>query len=181
MVLVLDATKKIRIVAIDCLQTEAILGPLWLHRWDGARQKLTNGVSQDSAPNLPAVFFEESYSITDGFEMPERISTEAAELLPEKPAKLLPRFKPPAQPIDNQPQSLKPEDFLYQAVLDGLIEDGVSPDLAGSLAKDDERKSRSQNFLAKCPLCYATQHAMTEYLYFPAATSLRKGKDYLKI
>src|SRR5579872_686750 len=30
-VFVLDATKKLRIVAIDCAQSEAILGPLWLH------------------------------------------------------------------------------------------------------------------------------------------------------
>jgi hypothetical protein len=97
-VLVLDAPKKLRIVAIDCSPTEAIIGELWLHRWDGARKKLTDRVSMNSPPNLPAVFFDESYPLDNGFEKPEKISTDAAQVLPEKPSKLLPRFQSPEQP-----------------------------------------------------------------------------------
>jgi hypothetical protein len=92
-VLVLDPAKKLRIVAIDCAPTDAILGQLWLHRWDGARKKLTDGKQLESVANLPATFFDESYALGEGFEMPEKVSTDAQVDVPEKPASLLPRFK----------------------------------------------------------------------------------------
>jgi hypothetical protein len=167
-VLVLDASKKLRIVAIDCGPTEAIIGQLWLHRWDGARKKLTDGVSLNSPPNLPAVFFEESYSLNDGFELPEKNSTDVPQILPEKPSKLLPRFQQPVQPVD-KPQSLKPEEFLYQAVLDGLTEDGVLPALAGSIAQNPD-------FFAKCSLYNPTHRAFEEYAKRMSADKPKEGK-----
>jgi hypothetical protein len=92
-VLVLDAAKKVRVRATDYFGSEAIIGPLWLHRWDGATKKLTEGKSAASAQTLPDVFFDESFALTDGFEMPEKVSTDAVIDVPEKPATLLPRFK----------------------------------------------------------------------------------------
>ncbi|MCI0701453.1 MAG: hypothetical protein L0241_10265, partial [Planctomycetia bacterium] len=74
------------------------IGSLWLHRWDGARKRLTEGKQLASAPNLPFTFFDESFAIADGFEMPDKISHDAATDMPEKPATLLPRFKPPTPP-----------------------------------------------------------------------------------
>src|SRR5262245_27405755 len=85
-VLVLDPTKKLRVRATDCCASEAMLGELWLHRWDGARKKLTNGKVEASAANLPAVFFDESFALTDGFELPDKVATDAATDMPEKPA-----------------------------------------------------------------------------------------------
>ncbi|MBN9118595.1 MAG: hypothetical protein J0I06_05485 [Planctomycetes bacterium] len=95
-VLVLDPTKQLRIVAIDYYESEAILGALWLHRWDGAMKKLTDGKTAASAPVLPGTFFDESFALADGFELPEKVPTDAAVDVPEKPATLLPRFKPHA-------------------------------------------------------------------------------------
>ncbi|VTR95826.1 unnamed protein product [Gemmata massiliana] len=92
-VLVLDPTKKVRVVATDHVATDAILGALWIHRWDGARKKLTDGKQTTSPANLPAVVFDESFSLDDKFEVPEKVSTDAAIDVPEKPAVLLPRFK----------------------------------------------------------------------------------------
>jgi hypothetical protein len=155
-VLVLDASKKLRIVAIDYYPTEAIISQLWLHRWDGARKRLTEGKSLDSQPNLPTVFFEESYSLSEGFEMPEKIETEASVDLPEKPATLLPRFRPNAPPAAEKPEAIKPGEFVYRSVLDGLTEDGFSPTLAAQIAKGPD-------FLPKCLLCQPTLRAMTEY------------------
>ena len=51
-VLVLDPAKKVRIVATDCFASEAVVGPLWLHRWDGARKKLTEGKSVESPAGI---------------------------------------------------------------------------------------------------------------------------------
>lgn len=93
-VLVLDPAKKVRIVAIDH-EADATIGELWLHRWDGARKKLTEAKQPQPAPKLPFTFFDESYTLSEGFEMPEKVSTDAATELPAKPATLLPRFKPP--------------------------------------------------------------------------------------
>lgn len=95
--LVLDPAKKLRVVATD-FGDEAALGALWLHRWDGARKKLTAGTSAASSANLPHKFFDESFSLADGFEMPEGVKHEAPLDLPEKPATLLPRFKGKGQP-----------------------------------------------------------------------------------
>ncbi|MDB5313780.1 MAG: hypothetical protein JWO38_7982 [Gemmataceae bacterium] len=93
-VLVLDPAKKVQLRATDHYATEAILGPVWVHRWDGARKKLTAGKTQDSAPTLPDVFFDESFDLATGFEMPGGISHDAETDLPAKPASLLPRFRP---------------------------------------------------------------------------------------
>lgn len=92
-VLVLDTTKKLRVRVLDYVATEAAVGALWLHRADGARRKLTDGKSAESAAVLPVVFFDESYALGDGFEKAEKVSTDAATDMPEKPASLLPRFK----------------------------------------------------------------------------------------
>jgi hypothetical protein len=98
-VLVLDPAKKLRVRAADHAATEAIIGPLWLHRWDGARKKLTEGKSVESPAALPAAFFDESFTLGEGFEMPEKVSTDAETQVPEKPATLLPRFRAaPAAP-----------------------------------------------------------------------------------
>lgn len=91
-VLILDASKKVQVRATDCNPSEAILGPIWLHRWDGARKKLTAGKSEESVMALPHVFFDESFDLIDGFEMPKRVSYDAATDLPAVPASLLPRF-----------------------------------------------------------------------------------------
>jgi hypothetical protein len=93
-VLVLDSTKKMGIRATDCCVTEAILGPVWIHRWDGARKKLTGGKTERSAAALPNVFFDEEAAIADGFEFPGDIPhDDAATELPTVPASLLPTFR----------------------------------------------------------------------------------------
>ena len=92
-ILVLDPTKKLRVVTIDYHPASAEIGALWLHRWDGATKKLTDGKRAESAAVLPSTFFDESFGLADGFEMPEKVSTDAAIDVPEKPATLLPRFK----------------------------------------------------------------------------------------
>jgi hypothetical protein len=92
-VLVLDPAKKVRFRATDRFATEAMLGPVWLHRWDGARKKLTDGKTETSGPDLPAVFFDESFALADGWGMPERVPTDAQTELPERPASLLPRYR----------------------------------------------------------------------------------------
>lgn len=93
-VLVLDPSKKVRVVAI-AHGGDATIGELWLHRWDGSRKKFTSAKQQLSGPNLPATFFDESAALGDGFEMPEKVSTETATEMPAKPATLLPRFQQP--------------------------------------------------------------------------------------
>ena len=92
-VLVLDPAKKVRIVATDHGGADAVLSALWLHRWDGARKKLTDGKKVTSAATLPSTFFDESFALDAGFEMPEKVPTDAVVDVPEKPAMLLPRFK----------------------------------------------------------------------------------------
>lgn len=92
-ILVLDPTKKVQVRATDHCATEAVLGPIWVHRWDGASKKLTEGKSEESAPNLPNVFFDESFSLSDGFELPRTVSHDAEMDLPAKPASLLARFR----------------------------------------------------------------------------------------
>lgn len=96
--LVLDPAKKLRVVVIDYHPTSAEVGALWLHRWDGATKKLTDGKRAESAPVLPNTFFDESFALADGFEVPEKVSTDAALDVPDKPATLLPRFKPAPRP-----------------------------------------------------------------------------------
>jgi hypothetical protein len=164
-VLVLDPTKKLRIVAIDYHPTSAAVGPLWLHRWDGAAKKLTEGKSAESAPVLPATFFDQSFALGDGFEMPEKVSTDAAIEVPEKPASMLPRFKRPAPPAPPAPvQPVRADapsvpdasEFLQSAIASGLEEDGVTLTLASDLAKRDD-------FLGKCSICGPSRKAFAEY------------------
>lgn len=174
-VLVLDSTKKVRIVGIDCNPTEAIVGPLWLHRWDGARKKLTDGVTLNSPPNLPATFFEESYTLSEGFEMPDKVSTDASIDLPEKPATLLPRFRPVAPPVAAKVREIEPGDFVYHAVLDGLTEDGVSPLFAAALAKNQGGPA-NPDFLGKCSLCAPTLRALIDYSQRKDAAKPKEGK-----
>jgi hypothetical protein len=97
LLLVLDPSKKVRLVVTD-FGDEAALSALWLHRWDGARKKLTDGTSAASSATLPHKFFDDSFSLVDGFEMPEGVKHEAPLDLPAKPALLLPRFKGKGQP-----------------------------------------------------------------------------------
>ena len=64
--------------------------------------------------------------------MPEKVSTDAATDVPDKPATLLPRFKPaPAAPV-RPASSVAPEapdvnEFLSAAITNGLTEFGVEP------------------------------------------------------
>jgi hypothetical protein len=178
-ILVLNVSKKLRIVAIDHGATEAIVGELWLHRWDGARKKLTAGKREQSAAALPATFFEESFALGDGFEMPEKVSTDAAIDVPEKPATLLPRFKPappPAPPAPVQPvrpdavKALNANEFVHAAVVNGLTEDGAAPALAGELGK------RDADFVPKCFICDSTRSALKAYAKCDKQPAAKEGR-----
>ena len=92
-VLVLDPAKPLHIRVTDYTASDAIVGELWLHRSDGARKELTKGISQQSAADLPHVFFDEKYNLRDGFERPGQVATDVITELPEWPASLLPRFR----------------------------------------------------------------------------------------
>jgi hypothetical protein len=158
-VLVLDPAKKFRIVVIDRSATEAIVGELYVHRWDGARKKLTDGKREQSAPNLPNTFFDEAYSLTDGFELPEKVATGAEVTVPDRPAMLLLRFRPPAAtptPPTAAPKPPAAADFIKAAITTGLEEDGVPLSLASDLGKRDD-------FLGKCKLCQPSQWAIASY------------------
>ena len=174
-ILVLDPAKKLRIVAIDCNPTSAALGQLWLHRWDGARKKLTSGKQADSAPALPAPFFDESFTLADGFEMPEKVSTDAAIEVPEKPATLLPRFKsapaaPPAPVRAEAPKAPNANEFVHAAVVNGLTEDGAAPALAAELGK------RDADFVPKCFICDSTRSALKEYAKCDKQPAAKEGR-----
>ena len=67
-ILRLPPGSALRVRAVDCAPTDAVLGELWLHRWDGARKRLTRGVKERSNPALPHVFFEEEFKAGDGFD-----------------------------------------------------------------------------------------------------------------
>lgn len=138
LILALDPAKPVRVRATDAVGVNAVLGSVWLHRWDGARKKLTDGTRGPSAALLPAVFFDEAFPLADGWEFPRGLSYDAPATLPERLA------------------MLKPSVYVRQAVLDGLAEDGVDPKLAaGLLGRPD--------FVPKCPLCDATRAAFREY------------------
>lgn len=92
-VLVLDTTKPLQVRVTDHGVTDAIVGELWLHRFDGAKVQLTKGVTQQSAATLPHVFFAEKFDVTRAFEMPKSVKTDAVTELPDKPAMLLARFR----------------------------------------------------------------------------------------
>jgi hypothetical protein len=174
-VLVLDPAKKVRVLAVDHCATDAILGELWLHRWDGARKKLTEGTRQQSAPNLPNTFFDEAYALGEGFEMPEKVSTDAEINVPDKPATLLPRFRPanPApvvQPIAaNPPKPIDADEFIRAAITNGLLEDGVPAVLAGDLGKRDD-------FIGKCRLCQPAQFAFREHGKLKTVPAAKEGR-----
>jgi hypothetical protein len=92
-VLVLDPAKPLQIRVTDHMATEAIVGELWLHRYDGAKAQLTKGVTQQSAATLPHVFFAEKFDLGRVFEVPRGVKTDAVTELPDKPASLLARFR----------------------------------------------------------------------------------------
>jgi hypothetical protein len=172
-VLVLDPAKKLRIVAIDCAPTDAILGQLWLHRWDGARKKLTDGKQLASVANLPATFFDEWYALGEGFEMPEKVSTDAELDVPAKPAHLLPRFKAaatsPQTPVADKLKPIEVSKFLHRSIIDGMTEDGIPPAFAAQLAKNDD-------FLGKCQICSPTHLALQEYGNLKDTPTRKEGK-----
>jgi|GEM_PF-6361755 len=172
-VLVLDPTKKVRIVGIDHFATEAIISELWLHRWDGARKKLSDRRREQSAPLLPNTFFDESFALDEGFKMPENVATDAAIDVPEKPATLLPRFKSPAPPApvraETSPTIPDTSEFIETAVVNGLTEDGVPPTLATELSQRDD-------FLPKCPLCRPSQDALRRYAELKKAPTPKEGR-----
>jgi hypothetical protein len=64
LILVLKPGTKFRVRAIDHCPTEAELGPLYLHRWDGARKCLTPGRKEKSNAQLPHVFFDQEFDTT---------------------------------------------------------------------------------------------------------------------
>ncbi len=92
-VLVLDAAKPLLVRVTDHGATDAIVGELWLHRYDGAKVQLTKGMAQQSAATLPHVFFAEKYDLSRAYEMPKVVKTDAVTELPDKPALLLARFR----------------------------------------------------------------------------------------
>ena len=94
-VLVADPKAKLHLRVTDCQETDAIVGELWLHRHDGAKRRLTTGVAQPSAQQLPNVFFDEKFDLSEGFEKPASVPAVKGPVteLPQHPAKLLPRFK----------------------------------------------------------------------------------------
>jgi hypothetical protein len=57
-----------RVRAVDCAPTEAGLSELWLHRWDGAKRRLTPAVKEKSNAQLPHVFFDKEYKVAEGFD-----------------------------------------------------------------------------------------------------------------
>jgi hypothetical protein len=65
--LVLPPGSKLRVRVIDCQQTTAEVGDLYLHRCDGASKRLTKGKRERSNPRLPHVFFEEEFDVDEGF------------------------------------------------------------------------------------------------------------------
>jgi hypothetical protein len=62
-ILALPPTAKLRIRAIDCFPTDAILGDIYLHRFDGAKVLVAKAVHQRSAAKLPNVFFDQEFDL----------------------------------------------------------------------------------------------------------------------
>ena len=69
----------------------------------------------------------------------------------------------------SKPVALPPGEFVYQAVLTGLTEDGVDPGVAGTLAERPD-------FFAKCSLCNPTHRAFEEYAKHKKADKPKEGK-----
>jgi hypothetical protein len=86
-ILVIDPKNKLQIRAIDHCPSEAGLGELYLHRYDGARKRLTEKIAENSNPNLPHIFFDKEFSLEEGWEKPT--SQKDALELPASPAALL--------------------------------------------------------------------------------------------
>lgn len=63
-ILVLEPKSKFRLRAIDHAPTDAILGDIWLHRYDGAKKQLVKNRKEQSNAQLPHVFFEEEFDCT---------------------------------------------------------------------------------------------------------------------
>jgi hypothetical protein len=82
-----------------------------------------------------------------------------------------------ASPVPaEKPQPMKPSEFLYRAVLEGLTEDGVEPELAESFSSDGDSKRQIPYFLAKCPLCNATRRAFIAYAERKSVDKPKEGK-----
>jgi hypothetical protein len=88
-ILVLNPKAQLRIQAVDHCANDAILGELYLHRHDGARQQLTKRIAQNSDANLPHVFFSQEFALDRDFAGPAAI-TDVLQM-PECPASLLSR------------------------------------------------------------------------------------------
>lgn len=64
LILSLHDAGKIRVQAIDTAESEAVLGPLFLFRYDGASKKVTDRVEEASQPPLPRTFFDKEFDVT---------------------------------------------------------------------------------------------------------------------
>jgi hypothetical protein len=86
--------EKLRVRATDHCGTEAHLGPLYLHRHDGAYRRLTDAIERQSATTLPHTFFDREFNLKEGFTGPSTVGRAAgngqATLMPPSPADLLP-------------------------------------------------------------------------------------------
>jgi hypothetical protein len=75
-----------------------------------------------------------------------------------------------AAPRAGQPKPRDVGKFLFEAVRDGLAEDGVDPALARALA------DREEDFVVKCPICANTQKAFAAHGDLKSAPAAEKGK-----
>jgi hypothetical protein len=69
-ILALEPGAKFRVRATDHGATEAELGDLYLHRWDGAKRQLVKARKERSNPVLPHVFFDQEFAVDEGFAAP---------------------------------------------------------------------------------------------------------------
>src|SRR5262249_51794012 len=69
-ILALEPGGKFRLRATDHMVSDAELGDLYLHRWDGARRRLAKARKERSSPALPHVFFDQEFAAGEGFAAP---------------------------------------------------------------------------------------------------------------
>jgi hypothetical protein len=69
-ILALGPGAKFRLRAIDHMVSDAELGDLYLHRWDGAKRQLVKARKERSSPTLPHVFFDQELAVDEGFAAP---------------------------------------------------------------------------------------------------------------
>lgn len=80
----------------------------------------------------------------------------------------VPAPAPSAAAADSPTEEAKA--FVKKSVLNGLTEDGVSPELAAKLAEENT------NFVPKCKICESTQAALREYAARKAVQPPKDGK-----